>query len=209
MRALLPLSLLCLLACKAPAPAAVAGPFLDDFNRAELGEHWNFQGGTWRLRDGKLTSQGDQNVALWLRHPLPRDVEISFEATSASPAVDLKVELFGDGQTHESGYIIINGGWNNSLSIIARLREHEIDRVPTGSVPYKRKAGLQPNKTYQWRIVRRGNTITQFLDGEKYLEREDPEGLYGPQNNKFAFNNWAAQLSFDNLSVKPLDPVAP
>lgn len=203
MRAPLLLLLLGLAACKSQAPAA-AGPFYDDFNRADLGEQWNFQGGTWRLVDGKLTSQGDQNVALWLRHPLPRDVEISFEATSASPVVDLKCELFGDGQTHESGYIIINGGWNNSLSIIARLREHEIDTVPVGSVPYKRQAGLQPNKTYQWRIVRRGNTITQYLDGEMYLEREDPDGLYGPQNDKFAFNNWAAQVSFDNLRITPL-----
>jgi len=209
MRALLLVAPLALVACKAQAPATLNKPFVDDFNRAELGDNWNFQGGSWRILDGVLRSTGDQNVALWLDVPMPRDVEISFEASSASPEVDLKCELFGDGRTHESGYIIINGGWRNTLSIIARQREHEIDKLAVGSVPYKRKAGLQPGQTYRWRIVRRGNVITQYLDGEKYLERDDPEALYGPQNNKFAFNNWAAQVTFDNLSVKPLSANEP
>ncbi|MFH1807400.1 MAG: hypothetical protein ABIJ09_01545 [Pseudomonadota bacterium] len=198
--------LLTLLACKASSEAS-SEPFADDFSAGQLGPHWNFQGGSWKVRDGALVTTGDQNVALWLDWAMPRDVEIRFDATSSSPAVDLKCELFGDGRSHESGYIIINGGWNNSASIIARQREHELDQVPFDSVPYKRRAGLTSGHTYQWRIVRQGNVITQFLDGEKYLERDDPEGLYGPDNNRFAFNNWAAQIRFDNLRITPLDAV--
>lgn len=208
MLTLLRLTLLGLLlspvACKAPTDPASAEPFADNFNRAELGPNWNMQGGGWRLQDGALVNSNAKNLALWLTHPLPKNVEIRFDATSASPAVDLKCEIFGDGQTHESGYIIINGGWHNSASIIARQREHEIDRVPMGSVPYKRRAGLLKDHSYHWRVVRQGDTLTQYLDGEKYLERQDSQALYGPANNKFAFNNWASQVRFDNLQIQPL-----
>ena len=190
-------------ACKAPAAGGSSEPFADDFNRTELGDRWA-KAGTWRIEDGKLWSRGDRNEALWLKYDLPRDVQIEFDAQSAVPAVDIKCELYGNGRDHQSGYVIINGGWNNSVSIIARLAEHELDEVPVGSVPYKRAAGLSPNKVYQWKIVRRGNVITQFLDGEKDLERKDDDGLYSPNNNKFAFNNWSALVWFDNLKITPL-----
>lgn len=189
--------------CKATAGGGSTAPFSDDFNRAELGDRW-VKAGNWRIEDGRLWSRGEHNEALWLKYDLPRDVQIEFEALSAVPAVDLKCELFGDGRDHQSGYIIINGGWNNSVSIIAKLAEHELDEVPPGTVPYKRVSGLQPNKVYRWKIVRRGNVITQFLDGEKYLERKDDDALYSPNHNKFAFNNWSALVWFDNLKIAPL-----
>ncbi len=198
------LSLLFAPACKAPVDPASSKPFSDDFNRKDLGPDWNLLGGGWRIIDGALHNSGARNDALWLKHPLSRNVQVEFDATSASPAVDLKCEIFGDGQTHESGYIIINGGWHNSASIIARRREHEIDKTPMGSVPYKRRAGLQPNHTYHWKVVRQGDILTQYLDGQKYLERQDNEPLYGPANNKFAFNNWEADVRFDNLRITPL-----
>lgn len=191
-------------ACKAPTDPASAKAFADDFNRSELGDQWNMQGGGWRIIDGALHNDNAHNKALWLKHPLPRNVQVEFDATSASAAVDLKCEIFGDGQTHQSGYIIINGGWHNSVSIIARRLEHEIDKTPVGSVPYKRKAGLKTNHTYHWKVVRQGDILTQYLDGQKYLERQDNDALYGPANNKFAFNNWEAQVRFDNLKITPL-----
>jgi len=194
---------LVVVSCKVPVEGGSAQPLVDDFNRTELGDSWVKAGG-WKIEDGKLWSRGERNEALWLKYDLPRDVQIEFDALSAVPAVDLKCELFGDGRNHQSGYVIINGGWNNSVSIIARLAEHELDEVAPGTVPYKRAAGLSPNKVYQWKIVRRGNVITQFLDGEKYLERRDDDALFSPNNNKFAFNNWAALVWFDNLKITPL-----
>ena len=49
---------------------------------------------------------------------------VEFDVRSESPEGDIKVEMFGDGLNHSSGYVLIHGGWNNSISIISRLDEH-------------------------------------------------------------------------------------
>ena len=33
----------------------------------------------------------------------------------------------------------------------------------------------------------------------------DPKPLEGPGHDHFAFNNWQAELFFDNLRIEPLD----
>ena len=55
---------------------------------------------------------------------------------SKSPAGDIKLELFGDGESFDpdkgsytsTGYVLIFGGWSNSLSVICRQDEHDDGR---------------------------------------------------------------------------------
>src|SRR5262245_38279114 len=132
MRALAALLILGALGCKAQVQA-ISEPFQDDFERMEVGPSWHDTGPGSRGGGGKLNVSKATNHPLWLRRRLPRDVTVEVDVMSRSPDGDLKVELFGDGESFDpdqgqydpTGYVFIFGGWQNSLSIIGRLGEHE------------------------------------------------------------------------------------
>ena len=214
-------------------PAPVAIPFADAFTEAGTVEtnYWS-TGGHWRVVNGQLLSPGVKNNPLWLKAKLPRDVVVEFDARSESPEGDIKVEIFGDGLNHASGYILIHGGWNNSVSIIARLDEHgeplgrleqkarqiaqeqslpKADVVATGV--FKKDTQMrveaapfpvQVGRTYRWRLERKGSTLRWLIDGQPFMSFDDPFPLEGDEHNRFGFSSWEAQLYFDNLSIQPL-----
>lgn len=186
-------------------PGIGADGFRDEFDRAQLGDHWHNTGGPWQIRDGALHVRGARNRPLWLRRTLPRDVRVEFDVTSDSPEGDIKVEVFGDGSsraTSESytatSYVVIFGGWGNSTNVIARMDEHGADRAVGPRRP------VEPGRTYHLVIERQGDTIRAEVDGELLAEMEDPEPLEGRGHDHFAFNNWQSDLIFDNLEITPL-----
>lgn len=216
-----------------PAAATVQVPFQDEFkDSSTVSQNYWSTGGHWRVVDGWLLSPGVKNNPLWLKAKLPQNVAVEFDARSQSPEGDIKVEIFGDGTDHASGYVLIHGGWNNSLSIIARLDEHGAPlaqlqqqamqvaaqkRLPsaglkeTGVFHEKTRMRVEANpypvqigRTYRWRIERRGSLLTWFIDGQKFMEFDDPFPLYGERNNRLGFSSWEAQLYFDNLKIEPL-----
>ena len=73
-----------------------------------------------------------KNNPLWLQARLPRDVAVEFDVRSEFPEGDISVELFGDGTDPRSGYMLVHGGWNNTLSVIARQDEQ---RALAGAAP--------------------------------------------------------------------------
>jgi hypothetical protein len=186
--------------CKEGEEALAPLPFRDDFNRVEIGPHWRAEPG-WSLRDGQVYSAGTRNRALWLKAALPRDVVIELDARSESPVGDIKFEAFGDGERHASGYVFILGGWRNTISIIARLDEHGQDRQELN-----RPGLVQPGKTYRLKLVRQAEVLRFYVDGELLLDYYDPKPLHGPGHDRFAFNDWEAQLYFDNLHIRPAAP---
>ena len=178
--------------------AAVKLPFSDDFGRASLGERYKKSGGTWEVSEGQLHSSGEENIPLWLDVPLSKNVRVEFTTLSKSPAVDTKIEIFGDGLRHESGYIVILGGWNNTISTIARLDEHEKTRV-------EKRTKWKPNQRYRWRVERTdGHTLQLFIDYELVLAYDDKSPLFGPRNNKLGFTNWASDVFYDDLKITAL-----
>jgi hypothetical protein len=204
-RALLAPLLLSALACVPRGDPAIDGPLSDDFNRTELGSLWRNTGGPYQLIDGKLKVRGARNKPLWLRRTLPRDVRIEFEVRSQSPEGDIKVEVYGDGVSkatatsyNATSYVIIFGGWSNSLNVIARMDEHAADRV----VGVKKKVEL--GHTYRMKIERKGDTISAWADDQQLAKMTDPNPLWGPGHDHFAINNWEAELWFDNLKITPL-----
>jgi hypothetical protein len=172
--------------------------FTDSFDRANLGERYIKQGGTWAISDGALRSTGEKNIPLWLDVTLSKNTRVEFTTLSRSPAVDTKIEIFGDGLRHESGYIVILGGWNNSITTIARLDEHEKTRV-------EKRTRWEKNKKYQWKVERTdGRTLQLWIDGTKIVEYVDSDPLYGARNNKLGFSNWQSDVSYDDLIITPL-----
>ena len=193
------------LACVPRGDPAVDGVLVDDFNRTELGALWRNTGGPYTLVNGQLKVRGARNKPLWLRRTLPRDARIEFDVRSESPEGDIKVEVYGDGVSKATtdsytatSYVVIFGGWSNSLNVLARLDEHADDRV----VGARRKVELGHN--YHMKIERKGDTISAWADGQLLAKMKDPNPLWGAGHDHFAINNWATELWFDNLKITPL-----
>ena len=197
--------------CKPRIPV-IDAPFSDNFERADLGSDWLDTSHDAKIKGGKLTLGNAHNHPVWLRRKLPLNVQIDFDAVSHSPSGDLKVELYGDGESFDpdkgrydpTSYMIVFGGWNNSKSIISRLGEHEEavkatwDRVGTEPL-------VIPGRTYHFTVTRRGGTIDWKLDGAPYLSWTDPQPLEGPGHEFFALNDWEADVEFDNLTIRPVN----
>lgn len=186
------------LALRGPAETTTTIPFADDFDRAELGPDYFATGGHWRIVDGGLYSPGVRNNPLWLKARLPRDVAVEFDARAGTTDGDVKFEIFGNGRDHASGYVLIFGGWSNTISIIARLDEHGRDRLE------RRDRKVEKGRTYRMRVERRGKTLTWFIDGEQFLAFEDAAPLEGRHHDRFGFGSWNADAWFDNLRIEPL-----
>lgn len=196
--------------------ATVPLPYADDFSSPErLAENYSSTGGLWRIENGELKSPGVRNNPLWLKAALPQNVAVEFDARSESPEGDIKVELFGDGSDHATGYVFIHGGWNNSMSIIARLDEHgkDFDQLKRAGTVFTEKTRMrvqanpfkvERGRVYRWRIERRGGLITWTIDGQPFMSFDDPVPLTGPGNDRFGFSSWDATLIFDNLKIEPL-----
>jgi hypothetical protein len=198
-------------ACRPRLPV-IDAPFTDNFDRAELGTDWLDTSHVAKIKDGKLNLVKAYNHPVWLRRKLPRNVQIDFDAVSRSPAGDLKVELFGDGESFDpdkgrydpTSYMIVFGGWTNSRSIISRLGEHD-EAVKTAYDRVGAEPLVLPGQTYHFTITRRGGTIDWKLNGAPYLSWTDPQPLYGAGHEFFAINDWEADVSFDNLTIRPLN----
>lgn len=186
-------------------PALSQHGFRDGFDRTELGEAWFNTGGPYRIHGGRLQVQGARNRPLWLRRTLPAEVRVEFDARSESRDGDIKFELFGDGSSKAtsdsyvaSGYVMVLGGWHNTLNIIARRDEHGADRAV--GAPLR----VQPNRTYRIACERRKNHLKFWVDDTLVVEMTDPNPLQGRGQDHFAVNNWESQVSFDNLVIQPL-----
>lgn len=186
-------------------PAIGQEGFQDDFEREQLGEHWHNTGGPYAIRNGMLRVKGARNRPLWLRRVLPRDVRIEVDARSDSPEGDIKLELFGDGVSKAekasylaTSYVVIFGGWNNSLNVLARMDEHGNDRAVGPAFK------VVPSRTYRLKVERRGKVVTAWADDQRLARMVDPDPLAGPGHDHFAFNNWSSELWFDNLRISPL-----
>lgn len=182
------------------APSSGELPFQDSFDRDEIGDrYWQFfHAAAPEIRDGRLWTGPLKNNALWLDIALPPDVAISFDAQSGGSVGDIKFECFGNGRDHESGYVFVFGGWNNTISIIARRDEHGQDRKE------RRDHKVDPAHTYRMRLVRKGGHIEWFVDGELFLEWNDPDPLVGTGHDRFAFSAWETPAFFDNLTIEAL-----
>ena len=182
------------------AEARGSVPFADDFERTEVGENygWFYDAEGPRIRDGWLCLGAVKNNPVWLKVPLPRDVRITFLARSEGRQGDIKFEVFGNGRDHESGYVVILGGWNNTISVLARLDEHGRDRKE------RRDLKIVPGRTYRIRLERRSGRIDVYVNGQSIFSWDDPDPLEGPGHDRFGFSAWETPLCFDDLRIEPL-----
>lgn len=177
--------------------------FSDDFESGKLSPRWSRgkgEGGVgkWMLKDGGVVGVDLRNDPLWLDQELPDKVRIEFDIEALSSVGDLKVEVFGDGVNHQSGYVLIFGGWTNTLDVIARLDEHGKDRKARNT------RGVMAGHTYRMAIERTDSTLHWFVDDKLFMSYEDKEPLMGEGHRHFAFSVWSAPVRYDNVKVYDL-----
>ena len=63
---------------------------------------------------------------------------------------------------------------------------------------------VEQDQVYHFVIEREGDTISATVDGEPLVSMTDDEPLEGRGHTHFAFNDWEAELWFDNLVITPL-----
>ena len=61
-----------------------------------------------------------------------------------------------------------------------------------------------PGRSYHWSITRHAGAIDWKIDGQPFLAWSDPEPLAGAGHEYLAVNDWQSEVSFDNLTVRPL-----
>jgi hypothetical protein len=181
--------------------------FTEDFGSGRLDpQTWRITQNVYEIRDGALFVQGAKNHPMWLQRRLPCDVKIEFTAWSESAAGDIKVEAFGDGRSSAdtegaytgTGYIVIFGGWDNTVNTIARRDEHN------ARMKLEEESRVEKDRRYRFTLMFRGPKIEWFLDGRLFLSVEDPDRLCGPGNEYFGFNDWDTPVHFDELTIVPL-----
>ncbi len=211
------------------SPPSQSLPFSEGFDAGKsVPSHWKSRAGGWDIVDGRLFNSEAKNIPLWLDASLPSDVQLSFDAESKSPAVDIKFEIFGDGAAHQSGYVVIFCGWGNSKSIIARLDEHGPERSDAQQISLRAESAKdekgaekkyrdsheirargfsgKSNRVYHFKFERRGSELKFFVDGVLHLEYFDPAPLKGAGHDRFALSNWASDVYFDNIKITALGP---
>jgi hypothetical protein len=192
-------------------------PFVDSFERAELGPDFHATAPVWQLQSGQLCVNGAHNHPVWLTKRLPTNARIEFDVVSSSAQGDIKAEYWGDGTgaatstsyTNASSYLTIFGGWKNQYHVLARLDEHaqgrpevRLDKASTEL----RARPVQPNQTYHFKVERSdGKTVRWSVDDIEILSFSDPNPLKGKGHDHFGFNDWEVPLCFDNLKITPLE----
>jgi len=179
-------------------------PLLSDtFDRPDLGPNWRVQGGDWQIEDGVVRSMKANNRNLVLTGVgLPDNAVIELTMWSESDFVDIKFNAWGDGKEHEhgDGYSFILGGWKNRVSVIAKLHEHEKNRVED------RATRLDQSKRYQVKVIRIGGKIWWFVDDAIFLAYNDPKPLAAAAGYEYlSFANWESMAYFDDLKISEIE----
>ncbi|HEX6765080.1 MAG TPA: hypothetical protein VF103_06370, partial [Polyangiaceae bacterium] len=124
---------------------------------------------------------------------------------------------WGDGASSAKGtsyvdatsYIVIFGGWKNSLHVLARLDEHASNRRELRLIPGSEDPRLQrvaEGRSYRFEIERSdGRTVRFTVDDALILAFDDSEPLAGPGHEYFGFNDWDVPVCFDDVLVTPLE----
>jgi len=152
----------------------------------------------------------DGPAALWHKRAFPGDLTLEFAAAvqmdysrgfGYSYASDLNATICADGQSLDSGYSFLLGGWRNKKTAIVR-----------GSkvVAETDKTLISGGIHYRWwllRIEKRGSTLRYFLDNNLILEYTDPDPLKGDRVAVWTYSNgmMLARFRISCAGEKPLE----
>lgn len=170
-------------------PTTTTVPFVDSFDRADVGPNYWSTGGDWRVENGELHEPGVRGNPLWVQAALPDDVAIDFRVRATNNEGELEWELFGDGLNHGSGYTFVFGGFRNQVTALAKFDEQHSPvfdprlvgmqgppNDPDQNAVANRKLGeLYANHTFDagsaWRVQRTDVRVQGGVPYQVHIER--------------------------------------
>lgn len=189
--------------------------------------------GTAEARDGALEVVDDHGATIWYRHRLNGPVMIEYEvmprssgrvsdmncywmATENEDAAPFTIDGNGEAKPKRGGkfsnyhhlrlYYVGCGGHNNSATRFRRLSgSGERPMLPEHDLTDE-KYLLEPDRTYQLRLVANGNRVQYFRDGECYFDILDPHPY---ESGWFGLRMVNTSESIRNFRVHALQSKAP
>lgn len=161
-------------------------PYFDDFAHGLA--NWDVSHVTLQQADGALMWHSGNHLPVTWRHPIPmEDVVIEFDGWCEKNGLNV-VWLNEDGV----GYMSLLGGWFNTRSASdvgrpAEQREH-VDG-----------AHIQLGRWQHYRIVRSGDWLDAYVDGQLIIHRSVSQRFEGPGVLRFA--SYGTVAGIDNLRV--------
>ncbi len=170
-----------------------AGGVWEVTNRWECDPRWSFVCGD--NREGV--------AAMWNKHRIHGDVALEYAVSIRHRrggsggyeafVSDMNSVICGDGESLNSGYGFIYGGWNNSKSAITR--NGKVVAETDTAIPI---SGFH-RRWFYVRVVRRGAQLRFYVDGNLLLEYEDPDPL--PDTGQVALWTWENGLMVGRVRI--------
>ena len=145
-------------------------------NRWQCDPRWSF-----------FSGRSEKIAALWNKRPLKGDFTIEYyvgpkmnreRGGAYEYAQDMNITVCADGQDLTSGYSILFGGFNNTVTAIYRLDKKWV--VPAvGREMFIERSGSLHRKWYHIAVTRKGNAFEVKVNDNLVLSGTDPNPLLG------------------------------
>jgi hypothetical protein len=167
--------------------ASVPGlPYFDDFSYGLA--NWDVSQVTLQPSDSALMWQSGNHLPVSWRHPIPmEDVVIEFDGWCEKNG--LNVVWINESDV---GYMSLLGGWFNTRSCtdVGRLGERR---------EHADGAHIQLGRWQHYRVVRSGDWLDAYVDGQRIIHRRVPERFDG--NGVLQFMSYGSVVGIDNLRI--------
>ena len=153
---------------------------------------------------------------MWNKRSFEGDLAIEFcgavkmdsrRGPEYSYARDMNLAINADGLDLTAGYSFIFGGWNNSLSCIARKDAIAAQPQDADKLKFDKSSSMHRQWWY-FKAERRGARMRWFLDNRLVLEYTDPEPLNGSRVALWAYDVgiMVARVRIAAEKIGPMEP---
>lgn len=172
-----------------------------DLRRDTLPEGWVVETGTWTPTPEGLVGAIDEDSAavIWADVRVPFDHEIRVVAEALPPSTNdanaffrAAGTIYGEGD--QRCWIVGNAGWYR--------HDDGLEKHPAG--PTWRVPGRPIEGVVAFTAGVRNDVVYLEKNGERLLERPDPEPLDPATHDRIGLGTWNARIRFLSLAVVPL-----
>ncbi len=203
--------------------------FISIFNGKDLSE-WDGTPGAWKVKDGAIVctgqKEGGKNWLIWKGgEPADFELKLEFKFSNGNSGVQVRSHRLDDKPYHVQGYQVeiakhnVMGLWHHSLSPekyrshLALAGEHTTyaadgkKTITTLGDGEALKATCKDDEWNELRIIAKGSSLTQIINGKVFSILTDEDKKYAMQKGLIALQDHGkgTVAAFRNIRLKGLD----